>query len=390
MEDKRLRFQQGKQREFLEEVIKERFGTQTALGRFLGVHKHTVKGWVHEEKNMSKSTFQKIVTKYPFYKHFGSSIEEELPWNWGQKKGGKQRVESIDNLSAYLRYVRSFISNNSEARRAKKVEIENPLLDQLIKEDVDLMSILAVCIQTDGSLVEHSNSYRIASSSSDSVLINFVQALLSNLSRFNPAISMEYKGVRNVTLTDKDLGKKLLMLSPEYRTYPIDENFQPTINFLNDKNIQTKIWATRFAFTTDGCISLSKQGKPELNFACYNKILSEEWQKFLTQFGINGHVAKCKKSRQGVSGVRIYDFRSIYNFYKLGGFIDGVKISKKSTRYTGIEKNQLLKKVINLGVQKKVLKKYGAGRIRTPDLSVSAGKIISAECLGPLGHCPVH
>ena len=161
------------------------------------------------------------------------------------------------------------------------------------------------------------------------------------------------------------------MLSPEYRTFPLDENFQPTINFLYNKNLRTKVWAARVAFTTDGCISLSKQGKPELNFACYNKYISEEWQKFLTQFEINGHVAKCKKSRQGVSGVRIYDSKSICAFYRLGGFIDRVKISKKSTRYTGIEKNKLLKFVVD--------KIIAPRRTRTADLSLAEWNL-SGEC----------
>ena len=192
-------------------------------------------------------------------------------------------------------------------------------------------------------------------SSLDSVLINFIEALISKLSRFKPAITIGSKGVRDVRLSDKELGEKLLQLSPEYRTFPVDESGQPTTKFLFNKNIQTKIWAIRFAFTTDGSISLSKNNKPELNFACYNKNISEEWQRFLVPFGISGHVAKCKKSKQGVSGVRIYDFKSIYNFYKLGGFIEGVKISKKSTRYTGMEKNELLRRVVKLGVEKNVL-----------------------------------
>ena len=43
MLNKRLRFVKGKQKEFLEEVIKNHFGTQAALGRFLENPKNTVK-----------------------------------------------------------------------------------------------------------------------------------------------------------------------------------------------------------------------------------------------------------------------------------------------------------------------------------------------------------
>lgn len=355
MQDFRLKFAKGKQREFLEAVIQNHFRTQVALSQFLGLHKHTIRGWIHERNNIPKSVFQKILGAYPLYKPFTEFIEQELPWNWSRVKGGNKRVAKLEDLSAYLRYVRSFIPGRVENNKAAKRAIQNSLLNELIDNNVDLLSILAICLQTDGSLLKQGNSYRLMFSSLDSVLINFIEALISKLSRFKPAITIGSKGVRDVRLSDKELGEKLLQLSPEYRTFPVDESGQPTTKFLFNKNIQTKIWAIRFAFTTDGSISLSKNNKPELNFACYNKNISEEWQRFLVPFGISGHVAKCKKSKQGVSGVRIYDFKSIYNFYKLGGFIEGVKISKKSTRYTGMEKNELLRRVVKLGVEKNVL-----------------------------------
>ena len=356
MRDFRLKFAEGKQREFLEVLIRNHFRTQVALSQFLGLHKHTIRGWIHERNNIPKSVFQKILDAYPLYNFFTEFIEQELPWNWGCIKGGKKRVAELEDLSAYLRYVRSFIPNRIENNEADKSFIQNSLLDELIESNVNLLSILAICLQTDGSLLKQGNSYRLVFSSFDSILVDFVKALISKLSSFNPSINVGSKGGWNVCLSDKGLGGRLLQLSPEYRTFPVDESAQPSIKFLYNKNIQTKIWAIRFAFTTDGSISLSKNNKPELNFACYNKNISEEWQRFLTPFGINGHVAKCKKSKQGVSGVRIYDFKSIHNFYKLGGFIEGVKISRKSTRYTNMEKNELLRNVIRLGVRKGVLK----------------------------------
>ena len=99
----------------------------------------------------------------------------------------------------------------------------------------------------------------------------------------------------------------------------------------------------RFAFTTDGCITFSKNKKPELNLACYNKTVSQEWQALFAEFGINGKVSHNKKSKQGCGGVRIYSYNSIKTFQNIGGFIDRVKISKKSKRYCGMQKNELLK-----------------------------------------------
>jgi len=82
MGDKRLRFVEGKQREFLGEVIRNHFSTQAALGRFLGFHKQTIRGWLIEKSNLPKSVFQQLIQLYPSYSCFETFIEEELSWNW--------------------------------------------------------------------------------------------------------------------------------------------------------------------------------------------------------------------------------------------------------------------------------------------------------------------
>lgn len=346
MQDFRLKFLEGKQKELLEKVIQKEFDSQSAFAKFIGVKGTTVRDWLKEKNNIPKSTFDKITVVRPQYNHFSSFIEMELPWNWGRIKGGKSRIAKIDDLASYLERARSFIIFKRRQKPTEKLNIENCLLNQLITENVDLLSILAICIQTDGSLIKHGREYRISFSSSDEILINFVKAILVKLSEFNPCIYRGNKSGKNVAVSDLELGKKLLELSPEYRTFAMDKNRQPTINFLYEKNQQTKIWAIRFAFTTDGCITLPKNGKAEINLSCYNKCLSEEWVTFLKQFEIKGHVAKLKKAKEGVRGVRIYDSKSIYNFYELGGFVNGVKISRKSKKHVGLEKNALLKRVV--------------------------------------------
>ena len=359
MKDSRLKFVNGKQKEFLAAVIKDHFGSQAALARFLGFHKRAVCGWIAEENNIPKSTFQKIEQLYPEYKSYETFVEKELPHNWGRVKGGKMRVSQNKDLSNYLKYVRSFVHNRNR-KKPVLADIENLLLKRLSDEKVDLLSILAVCTLTDGSLVKSCNSYRISFSSSDEVLIDFVYALIGKLSGFYPNINLGSKGGKIVSISEPDLGRNLLKLSPEYRTFAIDENSPPSISFLFDKNFQTKVWAIRFAFTTDGCISVPKNGKAELNLACYNKNLCEEWKRFLEEFGIKANIIRLKKAKQGVAGVRAYRVESINNFYKLGGFIDKVKISRKSKRYCGMEKNALLASVI----------KSGQGENRTPNRSI--------------------
>ncbi len=342
MQDFRLKFTEGKQKELLERVILNEFGSQIAFAKFIGVEGTTVRGWLKEKGNIPKSVFDKITESHPSYLQFSEFIQEKLPINWGRSKGGKSRIAQINDLPRYLERVRSFITYKRQQKSTEKPNIDNCLLNRLVEEGVDLLSILAICIQTDGSLTNHGREYRIAFSSSDEILIKFMVAILEKLGEFNPTVYNGGRSGKNVVVSDSELGKKLLELSPEYRTFAIDKNNQPTIRFLDGKNLQTRVWATRFAFTTDGCISLPKNGKPEINLSCYNKSLSEEWTTFLKQFRINGHLAKLKKAKEGVCGVRIYDSKSIYNFYRLGGFIDGVKVSRKSKKYQGQEKNALL------------------------------------------------
>jgi len=287
--DKRLCFVKGKQKEFLEEVIKNHFGTQAALGRFLETPKNTIKGWIYEQSNLPKSVFLQLIHLYPSCSFFERFLEKELPWNWGRVKGGKVTASKSD-ICERLAHARSFIEGCS-ARRLKKQEIYNPVVNEMIKKNVDLKSILAVCLLTDGCLSVEGRTHRISIFSKDSIIIEFSRALLLKLSKFEPAVYKGSKGVSIVRLTDNDLARELLKLSPEFRTFPPEGRSQPTITFLKTANQQTKKWAIKVALTLDGAICLSKYIKPELNLACYNKTACEEWQKLFVEFGIRGNVS---------------------------------------------------------------------------------------------------
>jgi hypothetical protein len=348
MDDKRLKFQKGKQKEFLEKVL-ENFDSQRELAQFLGIAHTTLRDWVKEKNNISKSKFYFVLESFPKYNIYKRFVEEELDWNWGWIKGGHACIAKRENLHDYLKYVRSFTRNKEQVPKSSVISIENNLLETLKHEDVDLLSILAVCTLTDGCLQKHGNSYRISFSSSDQVLINFIQALFFELSEYLPSTYGPSKGAYDTRVTDNKLGKRLLQLSPEYKTFASNPEKQPTISFLKNKNIQTKIWAMRFAFTADGCVFLPKnfkKSKPGLFFACCNKSVCVEWKDFLATLDIFGRVVDCKRYRENVSGVRIYMHQSIINFQELGGFVDKVKISRKSKYYCGLTKNAILAKVI--------------------------------------------
>jgi hypothetical protein len=354
MEDKRLKFKRGKQKELLELVIQE-VGSQIKLADLLGVAKTTIKDWKFERNNMLKSKFKILINSMPKFMIYEKYVEKEFDLNWGRKKGGENRIAKLKDRKQYMKYIRSFLGNNEQTLKPNGMKIENQLLETLKSHNVDLLSILAVCTLTDGCLDTKNNNFRLSFSSSDRVWNNFIQALFFELSDFLPSFYGPHKGAYNTCVSDSILGKQLLKLSPDYKTYASNSEEQPTINFLNIQNIQTKIWAIRFAFAADGSISLSKQNKPALELTCYNKSLCFEWKIFLSKIGIQSKIVKNLTTKEGVSGVRICDYKNMYKFYKLGGFINKIKISRKSKRFVGKEKNWLLKKVIKLGIQKKLI-----------------------------------
>lgn len=122
---------------------------------------------------------------------------------------------------------------------------------------------------------------------------------------------------------------------------------QPTINFLNDRSSQTKIWCIRFAFSTDGSISLSKRGDVELTLSCAHPKLCLEWKALLEKFGLKGKLHVDSDSWSGIYGLRFYNRKSVENFAKMGGFVPGVKVTRNSKYYRGIEKNELLKECLS-------------------------------------------
>ena len=107
--------------------------------------------------------------------------------------------------------------------------------------------------------------------------------------------------------------------------------------------------ALRFGFSADGCITHSINGKSEVNLACYHPTLPFEWRELVDEFDLDFTITKHKNSWCRLSGIRACKRLSIKKFYSLGGFIDGVKISKKSKRHCGMVKNELLKKVVEDG-----------------------------------------
>jgi hypothetical protein len=353
----RLRFRKNLQRMLLTEFLDYCQISMTSAAELLDVGETTFKRWLNERATLPSDKFDLICEINQNLERYRNMIDEELVENWGQIKGGRSRVLKIQNMDQYLARIRN-IKNKKRIESAYLIKtnrkIRNRLLINLLEEKIDLRYILATCLITDGSMEISGNSYRISYYTKDDVLRDFVKALLFRLSRFVPSETPTKKGVFTIRVNDNYLAKDLLKLSPSYKKNPSDnqsgsgylKEVQPSLNFLRHTDEKTRIWCIRFAFSTDGSISISKSGTIELNLSCYNPKLAKQWLGLIKEQNINCYLGKNHSAWSGIDGVRIYDKRSLAHFANFGGFVPGVKISGKSKRYKGLQKNTLLKKAL--------------------------------------------
>lgn len=320
--------------------------SERKMARYLSTKRRTLKNWIDERNTLPYQVYNKILNECPTLKIF-EKYTKDISNNWRSIKGGNK--SSRVNIKEKMRLLRikKEIKRELKTKKKKRKNLE-------LNKKIDLKKIIAIALLTDGYL-SSKDCYRINFYSKDIVLKNYIHNILDNISNYqiNSYFDKKKKG-HFVRLCDIGLANELLNFCPNYKTSPsvnqeIDDYMkeaQPTIKFLKNSNKETKILCLRMAFSTDGSISLNKNGGYELNLACYHPKLCLEWQELIEEFKINAKIGKDKKEWGGVDGLRIYDLESITKFFRLGGFIDGVKISNKSKFYKGIEKNKLLRAIV--------------------------------------------
>lgn len=209
--------------------------------------------------------------------------------------------------------------------------------------------------------------------------------LFSFLSKINGAKRIFCKrvnGIYKVYFFDKTIIRKLKKISPSYKTAPSrnqsKEDYlkesQPTLKKFFKLPKKVIIECIRIAMSCDGNISVRISPKstkiklrPELTLNCGHPILVKEWKKLFSLVGIEMKIQKNRGVWGGFRGVSTEDKSEIEKFYKLGGFIKNVRVSGKSKRFKGIEKNKILKKCLHISYVKnlKNLIKITNGPVRS-------------------------
>jgi len=108
LEDRRLVFQEEKQKELFEWFLKKNNLTQRKLGEIIGMSRRNVRSYRDCKLLVKKSTFKRLVAFDADTKRFEEYILKELPLNWGQKKGGKNGIAVLRAKygEAYLQKLR--------------------------------------------------------------------------------------------------------------------------------------------------------------------------------------------------------------------------------------------------------------------------------------------
>lgn len=344
----RLLFTAGKQAKFLADV-EQKLGSKHKAISFLGVKHKTYENWLKERGTLPLWVFYRACVQYPELAVFEKFITKRLSYTWGCIKGGKKRAQKVDmSIVRKAKDVRRI-----DAKRTSAPPLENDTVKTI--KNTNLHAVLATCLITDGS-VELRNK-RMTFASKDRVLSDLVYWLFYKLSQYKPTICVDKYGIRHVSLWDGALTNELLELAPSFKTSPnknqSPEQYlaepQPTIKFLKHSNKHTIISCIRAAFSTDGSVTYDSEGRGELALRCSHPLLCREWAELLSSCGLRVCVKKDKNSWSGVGGVFAHDRKSLELFWRMGGFLLGVFVSRKSDKFNGLTKNKVLKMYVGPG-----------------------------------------
>jgi len=140
IEDKRLVFQKGKQRELLANFMQRHSLGITAFGRLIKVSKTTARDYFSEKNNIRLSTFQKLISVDESANEFKKFIEKEMPLNWGARKGGFAASSLIDERATYFARIREI----KRVKNLHRTDIRNGIIHTFLKQPKEKIRVKSV------------------------------------------------------------------------------------------------------------------------------------------------------------------------------------------------------------------------------------------------------
>lgn len=312
---------------------------------------------------------------FPFLEHLSPRGKEVII-----KRTGMEQVEEIRRKfrckvyfppngqfvikSAYLnKFLKTFF------RKERNAKINPPLTDfvkNLSNRDIDLRkAIILPIIQTDGYHTfdkrkkQHYICFKNTCKTLHNILVdsfylqyNFLPSsyiiLEQKKGNYTPAFVTRYVGKEF-----QETHKELISLCGNFKTSKYhsqsieDYNKEPLVHlyYLTNASKLEKETALRIWAATEGAIIPMRRKKgdlivPKLQISCANEKLLFQLKE-ITDF-LNIHFTIKTEKGRGYKGLNNMSISCALAFLKIGGFIEGVKISKSSKYYEGIDKQDVL------------------------------------------------
>jgi len=199
----------------------------------------------------------------------------------------------------------------------------------------DLLKLLCFIV-TDGGVYQKRNQVYF-DTTDEKLLKKFIRIARKNSVKH--IFVSNGHGTKTAYFYSKRLCREIKNLIGEDKTLPLE------ILKFPKKDIRELL---QILFSTDGGVSLSfsygtdkiKRIHRKITFTSKNRKNLETVNRLLQVFGINGRI-------QANGDLEIKGKENLERFTNLIGFIKGVKVTGKSSRWQGMEKNQLLLYCLN-------------------------------------------
>ena len=332
-----------------------------------------------KEKRISTKNKVNLPTKYedvmgilPFISLRG---KDDLIIKRNSKKHIK-KISDLFNTKIYYSTNKQFVINSKDLHNffvtffdVKYVPKINLPLTKLIGNlgDIDLRkAVICPLLQTDGSgsLDKKKNLYFISFKNISKELHNiFVDSVYFAYNKFLPSSYLlkdklkdgytECYVTRYVGRDFQGIYKDLIRLCGNFKTSryhsqnieDYEKEAKPHLNYLfNAKKIE-KIVALRIWASAEGAIIPMRRKRgglivPKLQISCANKELLFQLEKVAETIGLHFTI----RYEKGTGYKCLYNMAisCALSFLNIGGFIEGVKISKSSKYYEGIDKQDIV------------------------------------------------
>lgn len=220
----------------------------------------------------------------------------------------------------------------------------------------DEMIILIAILYTDGGISKHRlNSWRIFFANSSYEAIKLFKNCLIKIFKVSPErvkIRTSLERYHFAVLTSKVIGNYLTKSFGSFRTLKFRDGLYPITSIPVKRLIKSGKAGMflRTAFSMDGGVKFypavdKKTGRKWLernvSLACHHPVLRKQYKQLLKLLGIESI------NIEGDKVIKISRRENLEKFTKVIGFINGMKTTRHSKFWVGIEKNEVLKMMID-------------------------------------------